>query len=119
MKKLFLVISFFISLPAFSQNEEAQGQKDLLEKKGNYQINGKFKAGNYLIYDCRGGYYACVDKDGYELCENKRQEGIKTNEERYDCAPLKQYEEKLKCIAGNYSAIDSAAAKRFCYPRAD
>lgn len=113
----FFIFALSFSVSAQTPEKEDQGQKDLMEKRGNYQINGRYKAGNNLIYDCKGGYYACVDKDGFELCENKRKDGIEAKEASYACAPLKQYDEKTKCIIKNYNAIDAVTAKRFCYPK--
>ncbi len=117
MKKALLIFSLLISLPVSALDEEAQSNKDLLEKKGNYQINSKYKGGDNLIFDCKGGYYACVDNDGYELCQEKRKQGLDPKSARYECAPLKKYDEKTKCIVSNYQAVDSTAAKRFCYSK--
>lgn len=96
----------------------AKPAEDLLEvRKSNYQMNARYKAGPFLIYDCQGEYYACVDKDGSEKCREDRDASINKKEKRYPCSPLKTFENKEACLVKNYEVIESLALKRFCYPK--
>lgn len=92
--------------------------EDLSESiKSNYQINSLYKAGMFLIYDCQGEHYACVDSDGYKKCREERDESIQKKEKRYPCSPLKKFENKKACLKKNYEVIEMVAIKRFCYPK--
>jgi len=99
-----LVLALFISTSAFAQQTE-------------YPMDGRYKAGDNLIYDCARKHYACVNKDGWELCQNNREESIEKKQKEYACAPLKQFAENDKCILKNYQVEESNAWKKFCFPK--
>jgi len=118
------ILSFLLMIVAVQvYAEEAAGvaakpAEDLLEvKKSNYQMNARYKAGAFLIYDCEGEYYACVDQEGSEKCRENRDASINKKENRYPCSPLKKFENKTSCLEKNYEVIESLALKRFCYPK--
>lgn len=121
MKMFFLFLLVIISIELKAEVEkkpDATGtDNELLLKKMNYQINNKYKAGMFLIYDCKGEYYACVDGDGNENCRESRDASIAKKDGRYPCAPLKKYENVQECLVKNYEVIESLALKRFCFPK--
>lgn len=93
------------------------GDEALEEKKSNYRLNVRYKGGPYLIYDCVGSYYACVDADSNELCKADREKSKLGKEVRYPCAPLEKFPEKKKCLLMNYTVLEKTDHKRFCYPK--
>lgn len=124
MKSVFIFILLSISVKAFAEEAApvvipaAKTNEELIEtKKSNYQINGRYKAGPYLIYDCESEFYACVDQDGSEKCREKRDVSITKKETRLPCAPLKQFLDKKTCLEKNYEVLESVAVKRFCFPK--
>jgi hypothetical protein len=124
MKNVFIIILLSISVKAFAE-EAAQGvvpaakpNEELVEtRKSNYQLTNRYKGGPYLVYDCQGEFYACVDVDGSEKCREKRDESINKKETRLPCAPLKKFEDKKTCLQKNYEVLESIAVKRFCFPK--
>lgn len=128
MKILLLPILFFITSFEVTADEAApvavaaspdtgKEEVDVGYKKTDYQINGRYKAGAFLIYDCEGEYYACVDQDGSDKCRTKREEGIVKKQTRLPCAPLKNFDDKKTCLEKNYEVVEALAAKRFCFPK--
>lgn len=131
MKLLLLAILFFITsfeltaeeaapvavAASSDTNSNSVKEVDVGYKKTDYQINGRYKAGAFLIYDCEGEYYACVDQDGSDKCRTKREEGIVKKQTRLPCAPLKKFDDKKSCLEKNYEVLEALATKRFCYPK--
>jgi hypothetical protein len=91
--------------------------EELSLKKSNYQIDQNYKAGSYLIYNCENGHYACVDKDGFTFCKNRRDEAKEKMSKIYPCSPISEFASKTKCAYKNYEVIEELAKKRFCYPK--
>ncbi len=121
MKTIFCFLFMMAIIPIHAEEAASVAAKpadDSLEfKKSNYQMNARYQAGAFLIYDCEGEYYACVDQDGSEKCRENRDASIKKKEKRYSCSPLKKFEDKKTCLQKNYEVIESLALKRFCYPK--
>lgn len=125
MKNVLLFILLSISVKAFSEEAapvvvpvKAPSDDELIEtKKSNYQITNRYKGGAYLIYDCDGEYYACVDEDSSVKCRERRDKSISKKEARLPCAPLKKFDDKKTCLQKNYEVLESVAVKRFCFPR--
>lgn len=82
----------------------------------NYPIDWKYKAGEYFIFDCERGHYACVDNDGQDNCREERKFAREKKLPQYPCAPLKRFASKKECVEENYKIQDIGAIKRFCYP---
>lgn len=117
--KIFLSLFFFLfalGMKAQDVVPSPEVDKDLMAKKSNYQLDSRYKGGEFLIFQCSQGFYACVDQDGYDNCTEKRQAAKKDKAEVYPCAPLKKFEDKKSCLRANYGAVESVAKKRFCYP---
>lgn len=124
MKNVLLFILFSIASKAFSEEAApvvipaAKSDDELIEtKKSNYQITNRYKGGPYLIYDCDGEYYACVDEDSSGKCRERREKSISKKETRLPCAPLKKFDDKKTCLEKNYEVLESLAVKRFCFPK--
>lgn len=121
MKTIFFFILMILSVQIYAEEAAAtaanKADKTLEEKKSNFQLNAKYKAGAFLVYDCRGEYYACVDQDGSDKCREERDLSLQRKETRLPCAPLKKFADKQTCLKKNYEVLESLAVKRFCYPK--
>ena len=82
-----------------------------------YQLDWKYRAGQYLIYDCDRGHYACINKTGLDNCVEERNYAIAIKAKSLKCAPLKNFTNKKECIEKSYKLVDIGAIKRFCYPK--
>ncbi len=91
--------------------------EDNSTKKLEYQIDDRYKAGEYLIYDCQKQHFACVNKDGYSRCGMARTKSRESKQTQYDCAPLKIFQNKKSCVLTNYDVVERNAWKRFCFPK--
>ncbi len=106
---LIFIFNFCIS-SAFAENNEEF-------KNSNYPIDWKYKAGEYLIYDCERSYYACVDKEGQETCKKERNAALENKSKDLKCASLKKFQNKKSCVIENYNVLYRNAFRRFCYPK--
>lgn len=104
-------MKYFFLILLFSKNSFSEG------KSGNYQIDVKYSAGEYFIYDCESRHYACVDLDGNNSCKEKRNYAIKNKASDYACAPLEKFSDKKTCVEKSYKIVDLNALRRFCYPK--
>ena len=112
--KLNFILIFFLSLNCFGQTV-----KDIIaeSRESNYQIDWKYKSGEYLIYDCERRHYACVNIDGDNNCREERKFAIETKAATYPCASLAKYKNKKLCVEKNYQVVDTTSLHRFCYPK--
>nr|BDT28042.1 hypothetical protein BHI3_15080 [Bacteriovorax sp. HI3] len=106
-----------VEIPVLGKPANPADDDDLSYRKSHYQIDSRYKAGEYLIYQCEFQYYTCVDKDGWESCQEKRSVDKEKKRSPYSCAPLKKFPSKKKCLEENYQVVESNAKKRFCYPK--
>lgn len=90
---------------------------ELLEASKYRAISDEYKQGEYLIYDCEGHYFACVDIDSYRTCQNKRSIAWKTRQLRLGCTPLKELSSVDLCIKQQYQLIFNGPEKTFCLSR--
>ncbi len=107
MSNWFLCLGF-LSLAALAQEET---------RKPDFQIDDRYKAGEHLIYDCQKKHFACVNLDGYTLCEVARTKSRELKQTELACAPLKSFQNKKSCLLTNYNVIERNAWKRFCFPK--
>lgn len=111
--KLNFILLIFLSFNCFSETVEELIRES---RKTDYQIDWKYKGGEYLIYDCERIHYACVNIDGFQNCKEERNYAVETKAPKYPCVPLKKYEDKKSCVKKNYEVVDRNVVKRFCYP---
>jgi hypothetical protein len=117
MKKALCLLLAFHFFSALAAEKKAERENDEIVRKSDYTINDRYHAGPYLIFDCRGKYYACVDDVSNDNCSERRKESIELKKKIYPCAPLKKFDDKEKCLYKNYEVVESVAMKRFCYPK--
>lgn len=107
---------FLLFLSAFNFAFSAE-EKELFTKNSEYNVDWKYLAGEYLIYDCERQHYVCVNVTGNENCEEERKYAIEKKLEIYPCAPLQKFADKKSCVLKDYEVVDRMAARRFCYPK--
>lgn len=97
------------------KKQEQLDREFFKKQKEEFQINGKYEAGDNLIYDCEEEYFTCVNKISFEKCSEARAGQISLNESKYTCAPLKEFNSKEECKKANYDMINRAMLRKFCY----
>ena len=127
MKILFLISIFCFSHFSFFSYAEEQVKVEPIGtietdpviqiKREEYQLDWKYRAGEYLIYDCERSHYACVSKDGQNNCLEERKFALESKSDKYPCTPLKKFDDKKSCIQKGYQLVDVNAIKRFCFPK--
>jgi len=103
--KLILLFLLVLFQTAFSE---------VREPHKSVQISIGYFSGEYLIYDCKKGNFACVDEENYEDCKEARAHSIKIAELQLPCAPLKKFPHFDDCEAAQYQQIESPKKKEFC-----
>jgi len=112
--RFFVLFSLLISDNVIGQIVADQASQD---RKTQYQIDFKYKAGDYLIFNCERKHYACVNLDGFQNCTEERRRALSNKATNLSCAPLKKFNDKKLCVEKNYQLVDINAIKRFCYPK--
>ncbi len=95
------------------QRDKMQGELQERSKQSFY-ISAVYRSGNFLIYDCTKGHYACVHKDSFQFCKDIRQESINKRHKVLQCAPLKQFEVYNDCLVRQRELVDFPVEKYFC-----
>ena len=80
----------------------------------NYVINGQYRSGNNLIYNCNQKIFVCVTSAGKIQCDTDRQNARENNLLHYPCAVLKSFATKEECFNKNYEVANVNAFKRYC-----
>lgn len=112
MKK-YIYLFLFFSFNSFPAAEENVNQF----VNPNYAIDWKYVAGEFLIYDCTRGHYACVNFESNLNCIQERNYAIERKMKKYPCAALAKFSNKKLCVEKNYKIVDINAPRRFCYPK--
>jgi len=107
-----LFISSFLTFKAYTEEVI-----NIEKARENYSIDSRYKAGNYLIYNCYFRHYACVDFDGSVACNQERKEAQFEGLHNYPCAFLKTFKSKEECIHKNYDVEYRNALVRFCFKK--
>lgn len=124
MLKLILIFSVFsifaqsesevvvapVTTPAPEERKIEDFEKGMLEPI----ISAEYKQGEYLIYDCSGHFYACVNDLSYENCRQKREQDNEDKRSILSCAPLKKFKNQKECFDEQYEQIHTPKNKIFC-----
>ena len=105
------ISSNLLVLLIFLQTSPAQER----EPHKSMQISIGYFSGEYLIYDCKKGHFACVDVDSFEDCQESRAHFIKISEPTLPCAPLKKFPHFDDCEKAQYKEIESPKKREFCF----
>jgi hypothetical protein len=110
----------FILMLLFSSNCLADAEKDIFDvafyKKyvEEVYITNDFKRGPNLIYDCNIKHFACVNKQSFELCQNRENRAMKAKAENRDCRPIRKYEDQPTCFKFQYKVSQKTRMEKFC-----
>ena len=115
----FGIITFFNFILFFSLvfGEVVDIELELLEASKYHAISKEYRQGEYLIYDCEGHYFACVDIDSNHICQNKRSIAWKTRQLYLSCTSLQRFPTIDLCIKQQYRLIFNEVDKSFCLSR--
>jgi hypothetical protein len=105
------ITSNLLVLLIFLQTSQAQQR----EPHKSVQISIGYFSGEYLIYDCIKGNFACVDAESFEDCQESRGHFIKISEPKLPCVPLKKFPHFEDCEVAQYKEIESPRKKEFCF----
>jgi hypothetical protein len=100
-----------------TDTETIQKQKEFLEEyyeSSTLRISKEYRSGIYLIYDCEGRFYACVNSQSFEYCKEKRARSKEKKRKLMACAPLKKFDTGPACIETLYKTIHNPVDKAFC-----
>ena len=122
------VVGFFILLSlshsVFSQTAERaremlnKAEKDAtLRRRLEPRISDKYYLGRFLVYDCEGQHFACVNLPSFFNCEESRENEKKNKEVFFSCAPLKQYKTLKDCTDAYLGFVYRRTSKSFCVNR--
>lgn len=78
-------------------------------------ISPKYFRGNFLIYDCEGMHFACVEEKNFLACKDKRENLIIQGEEKLPCAPFREYPTYGQCIKMQYELMHKGKPQAFCF----
>ncbi|MCK5074349.1 MAG: hypothetical protein KAQ98_13045 [Bacteriovoracaceae bacterium] len=111
--KLFICIVFFLLYQGegVSQSENSHDEHEFVK---SVRISDKYDAGNYLIYDCIGRHFACVNGKSFRWCKLARKKSKILDRAVFACAPLKKFESLKECSKKQYELIHSMPSKIFC-----
>ncbi len=103
---------------ASSANEKAipPRENDFVEdSKDERPMDKKYTSGLWLLYDCIGHYYACVDGESFKACQisHKKNTAYLKNL-RYPCAPFKKFESRVNCLKEQYRLIQRGGNLSLC-----
>ena len=122
----FLIYLFFLTLSSFALNEgnitsksnglmsESSTIKPEEIKRKEVWISTEYREGSFLIYDCKGRHFTCVNQEGYSKCINLRKYSYDKRNLNLGCAPLKEYKKAKLCYNALYGMIHSIKSKKFC-----
>ena len=109
-------IFFFYLLPLMAIGEEQEGSfvhENILENE--YPISKDYSRGRYLIYDCQGKFFACVNKRSFDLCDEKRNKNIDELLFILSCAPLRKFKDLQICYSEQIKQINRPQVQFFCF----
>ncbi|PIP93627.1 MAG: hypothetical protein COW00_03720 [Bdellovibrio sp. CG12_big_fil_rev_8_21_14_0_65_39_13] len=92
------------------EKEVEEFEKSMLEPI----ISADYKQGEFLIYDCSGHYFACVNDVSFENCRQSREKDIEDKRSVLSCAPLKKFKNQKECFKEQYEQIHQPKNKIFC-----
>jgi hypothetical protein len=109
-----LVFLFFFISSSFGHELKDEPIQD---PKAGFKIDRKYYGGEYLIYNCEKGHFACVDSSSFLNCKNGRKLALENKKLILPCAPLEKFKDKILCVQKNYELVHLNAVKGFCSPK--
>lgn len=120
IKSYFIVIIIFlinlISLGKLHSQEYKNKEVDTFDIDINkVYMSREYARGSFLIYDCIGKYFACVDKASNYNCVEKRDKAKTFSKKNLECAPLKFFKTDELCKRELYINMYKLNKKTFCF----
>lgn len=85
-----------------------------LTKKVEFSMAPDYEdVGRTLVYNCKGGHWACVDDDSFKSCQNNYAWN-KQNKKKIECYPKEVYKTTNDCSRAQTMAIDNIEKTDFC-----
>lgn len=78
------------------------------------RISRFYRRGPYLIYDCKGKHFACVIKENFENCAERRKKAKIWNKSGLACVPLKKFENRLNCEKTHREKLPQRSPEPLC-----
>ncbi len=94
--------------------EEERNRSEVQIALEEPRISNKWFQGNYLVYDCDKGFFACVNNTSYSLCSSQRTTRIEERNPALGCAPLKRFNTQEECFKVQYQKLHNQMPKLFC-----
>ena len=111
------VVSLFSFLLVFLLNALSNA-KEQSGDAPNVRISPKYYRGEYLIFDCQDLHFACVNLEGFQLCQEWRREDLQKKRLQLKCAPLKKFPSQKACFKEQEKQIARPKTKKvFCSHR--
>ncbi len=120
----FILVCFFCHFFNLLWAEDVLTEKTKKEKEANeeffrkqaeeYRISEKYRAGNFLIYDCVDQHYVCVDEYSFLTCGEKREKDKSEKKSDFRCTPFKKFKTKEECLKKNDEMIVRKSSASFC-----
>ncbi len=82
-------------------------------------ISEEYKEGPFLIYDCAGKFWACVDTEGFKSCQDKRKEASAKAKTNLACTPIQEFNTSSLCFLSQQKMVDFPRPVNFCLYQED
>lgn len=86
-------------------------------KQEEYVLDGRYRGGRNLIYDCDRDHYACIDDISKENCDFRRKKQEMHKKNNLSCAFFKTYPTKKECLIEQYKVMDKKLKTVFCFKK--
>lgn len=86
-------------------------------KQEEYVLDGRYRGGRNLIYDCDREHYACVDDISKENCDFRRVKQEMHKKNNLSCAFFKMFPTKKECLVEQYKLMEKKPKTIFCFKK--
>lgn len=86
-------------------------------KLEEYALDGRYRGGRNLIYDCDRDHYACVDDISKENCDFRRAKQEMHKKNNLSCAFFKMFPTKKECLIEQYKLMEKKLKTVFCFKK--
>lgn len=100
-----------------SEIEEADSSRLGNAKLEEYVLDGRYRAGRNLVYDCDRNHYACVDDISKDNCNFRRSKQEMHKRDNLSCAFFKVYLSKKECLIEHYKMMEKKPKPIFCFKK--
>lgn len=112
----------YIPVTPTIEKRSAESLEENIPNEGNakleeYAIDGRYRGGRNLIYDCERDHYVCVDDVSKVNCDLRRQKQEMQKKENLSCAFFKKFSTKNECISEQYKMLEKKVKPIFCFKK--